>query len=307
MLEVRRLRLLRELSRHGTIAATARVCSLTPSAVSQQLALLEREVGSPLLIRDGRRLVLTEVARVLVTHTEQVLADLEAAEAGVAELSSTVQGVLTVAAFPTAARALVPAAIARCRAAHPDLRMRLTEQQQAAEAIDALKAGDVDVALVYSYNLLPRVRVPGVTTEKLLTEPLLAALPASVRVPDGPIALEELAEQPWIAPQRDDDLRLMLERACGLVGFAPALDYTSSDYTVIFALVEAGLGVSLVPRLALESMSTHVQVREIAEPALSRTISAAVRAGSGRNPPIAAVLTALRTVAAEIERDGHAS
>ncbi|MPY99296.1 MAG: LysR family transcriptional regulator [Actinophytocola sp.] len=301
MLEVRRLRLLWELSRHGTIAATARVCSLTPSAVSQQLALLEREVGSPLLLRDGRRLVLTEAARVLVEHTEQVLADLEAAEAGVAELSSTVQGVLTIAAFPTAARALVPAAIARCRAEHPGLRLRLTEQGQVAGAIDALKAGDVDVALVYSYNLLPRVRVPGVTTEKLLTEPLLAALPASGR-PDGPIALGELAEHQWIAAQRDDDLRVMLERACGLAGFAPALDFTSSDYTVIFALVEAGLGVSLVPRLALESMSTRIQLREIAEPALSRTISVAVRAGSSRNPPIAAVLAALRTVAAEIVR-----
>lgn len=301
MLDVRRLRLLRELSQHGTIAATARVCSLTPSAVSQQLALLEREVGSPLLIRDGRRLVLTEAARVLVEHTERLLADLEAAEAGVAELSSTVQGVLTIAAFPTAARALVPGAIARCRAEHSDLRIRLTEQEQ---AIDALKSGDVDVALVYSYNLLPRVRVPGVTTEELLTEPLLAAFPASVRVPDGPIELGELAEQPWIAAQRDDELRVMLERACGLAGFAPALDFTSSDYTVIFALVEAGLGVSLVPRLALESMSTHVQLREIAEPALSRTISVAVRAGSSRNPPIAAVLAALRMVAAEVAGEG---
>ncbi|MPY79394.1 MAG: LysR family transcriptional regulator [Actinophytocola sp.] len=304
MFEVRRLRLLRELSRHGTIAATARVCSLTPSAVSQQLALLEREVGSPLLIRDGRRLVLTEAARVLVAHTERVLADLEAAEAGVAELSSTVQGVLNIAAFPTAARALVPAAIARCRAQHPDLRMRLTEQEQ---ATDALKAGDVDIALVYSYNLLPRVREPGVEIETLVEEPLVAALPADMPLPDGPLALGELAERPWIAAQRDDELRVMLERACGLAGFAPELDFTSSDYTVIFALVEAGLGVSLVPRLALESMSTHIQFREIAEPALSRTISAAIRAGSGRNPPIAAVLAALHAVAAEVRRDGEAS
>lgn len=232
----------------------------------------------------------------LVTHTERVLADLEAAEAGVAELSSTVQGVLTVAAFPTAARALVSAAIARCRAEHPDLRMRLTEQEQ---AIDALKAGDVDIALVYAYNLLPRLREPGVEIETLVEEPLLAALPADVRLPDGPIARGELAARPWIAAQRDDELRVMLERACGLAGFAPALDYTSSDYTVI-ALVEAGLGVLLVPRLALESISTHIQFREIAEPALSRTISAATRAGSDPNPPIAAVLAALRTVAAEI-------
>lgn len=301
MLEVRRLRLLRELARHGTVAATARVCSLTPSAVSQQLALLEREVGSPLLIRDGRRLVLTEAARVLVEHTERILADLEAAEAGVAELSSVVRGVLRLAAFPTAARALAPGTIARCRAEHPDLRLRLTEAQTS-EAISELRAGNVDLALIYEYNLLPKVRDAGVDIQPLLEEPLLAALPSGSHVGDTPIALEELADEPWIAPHRDDDLRAMLDRACGLAGFVPALDYTSSDYTVIFALVEAGLGVSLVPRLAMESMSTDVHLREIARPELSRTVSVATRAGTRGSPPIVAVLRTLREVAWEAER-----
>lgn len=293
MFEVRRLRLLRELSRHGTIAATARVCSLTPSAVSQQLALLEREVGSPLLVRDGRTLVLTEAARVLVEHAERILAGLEEARADVAALSSTVRGVLRLAAFPTAARALVPGAIAHCRTEHPDLRITLTEAQTT-ESITELKGGHVDLALIYGYNLLPRVRDAGVEVVPLLEEPLLVALPAGMRDGDGPIALDELAEAPWISADRDDDLHEMLRRACGLAGFVPRLDFTSSDYTVIFALVEAGLGVSLVPRLASESMSTDVRLREVAEPALSRTVSVAVRAGSLRNPPIAALLEALR-------------
>lgn len=296
MLDVRRLRLLRELAAHGTIAATAKSCSLTPSAVSQQLTVLEREVGTPLLIRDGRRLVLTESARILVEHTERILADLEAARAGVAELTSSVRGVLRVAAFPTAARALVPGAIVRCRDDHPDLRIKLAEYETA-EAIGALKAGHVDLALVYEYNLLARVRDPGVELIPLLSEPLLAALPPGIAVADGPLSLAELADQPWIAAHRDDELRTLLERACGLAGFAPELDYTSSDYTVIFALVEAGLGVSLVPRLALESMSMDLQLREIVRPELSRTVSVAVRAGSRRNPPIRAVLTELRAVA----------
>lgn len=299
MLDVHRLRLLRELSRNGTIAATARACSLTPSAVSQQLSLLAREVGLPLFVRDGRRLMLTEAARVLVEHTERILADLERARADVAELTSTVRGVLRLAAFPTAARVLVPSAIARCRAAHPDLRVQLFEQQTE-ESIADLLAGRADVALIYEYNVLPTVRDPGVEMDALVTEPLLAALPAGLLDGDGPIALDDLAEQPWIAAHRDDALRSVLERACGLAGFEPRLDYTSSDYTVIFALVEAGLGVSLVPRLALESMSTDIELREIADVDLSRTVSATVRAGSRRSPPIAAVLGSLRQVADEL-------
>jgi len=293
MLDVHRLRLLRELSRHGTIAATARACSLTPSAVSQQLSLLEKEIGAALFIRDGRRLILTQAARVLVEHTEDVLAALERARAGVAELTSTVRGVLSLAAFPTAARALVPGAIARCREAHPDLRVRLTERTTA-DALADLKAGHADVALIYDYNLLPRVRDSGVESDVLVREPLLAALPASLPVPEGPLPLAALAGQPWIAAASDDDLRAMLERACGIAGFLPRLDFASSDYTVIFALVQAGLGVSLVPELALESMSADIRLRPIATPELTRTVSVAVRAGSRRHPPIAAFLASLR-------------
>lgn len=301
MYEVRRLRLLAQLAEHGTIAATARVCSLTPSAVSQQLALLEREVATPLLVRNGRRLVLTEAARSLVGRTEKILELLEEARADVAEHASGVRGVLTLAAFPTAARALVPGAIARCRADHPDLRVRLLEEQTS-EAVSDLKAGAIDLALICEYNLLPRVRDAGVEVLPLMEEPMLAALPSGLRDGAGPLALAELADQPWIAAHRDDELRAMLESACGIAGFTPELDYTSSDYTVIFALVEAGLGVSLVPRLSLESMSTDIQLREIAEPELSRIVSVAVRAGSRRSPPIATVLRALREVTADVAR-----
>lgn len=299
MLDVHRLRLLRELALHGTIAATARSCSLTPSAVSQQLAVLTRDVGAPLYFRDGRRLVLTEAAQVLVEHTERVLAELERARAGVAELTSTVRGVLRLAAFPTAARALAAPAIARCRAAHPDLRLRLSEQE-VDEAVEALRGGRVDVALLYEYSLLPRLRVAAVEIEPLVTEPLLLALPAGLRSGDGPLDLASLADLPWIAADQDDALRTMLERACEVAGFVPRLDFTSTDYTVIFALVQASLGVSIVPRLALESMSADIELREIAAMDLTRTVSVAIRTGSGRDPRIAAVLDAVRAVAAEL-------
>ena len=296
MLDVHRLRLLREVAAWGTISAAAEACSLTPSAVSQQLAVLQREAGAPLLFRDGRRVILTEAARVLVAHTEHVLAELESAEADVAALSADVGGVVQLAAFPTAAAAIAPAAIASCRTAYPGLRV-VFEDREPASGIAALKAGHVDVLLVYEYNLLPEVADAGVELTPLVTESLLAAVPVDIPLPAGVLRLEALRGQPWIAPRSDTALRSTLERACGLAGFAPQLDYTSDDYTVILSLVSAGLGVTLLPQLAIEGLSTTVRLHSVTAPGLTRTVSAAVRAGSGRTPNIASLLTHLREAA----------
>jgi DNA-binding transcriptional LysR family regulator len=294
MLEPRRLRLLRELASRGTIAATAEACGYTPSGVSQQLALLEREVRMPLLVREGRRVALTEAARVLVAHAERVLAELEAAEAALADLTGAVRGTTRLAAFPTAAAAFVPAAIARCRAEHPDLRVVLSELETD-EAVAAVRSGRIDLALVYEYALLPRVADLGVDVDPLFTEPLLAALPAGRDAPEQ-VPLEILRDDAWIAPHGDAALRVVLDRACGLAGFAPTVDYASNDYTVIVALVAAGLGVALIPQLATEALSTEVQLRPVVEPTLTRTVSLVTRAGSGTRPTIAAVATYLRSV-----------
>ncbi|HYH30420.1 MAG TPA: LysR family transcriptional regulator [Pseudonocardia sp.] len=292
MLEPRRLRLLRELAARGTIAATADACGYTPSGVSQQLALLEREVRTPLLVREGRRVALTEAARVLVGHAERVLAELEAAEAALAGLSRSVTGVARLAAFPTAAAAFVPAAIARCRAEHPDLRVVLSEEETD-EALLAVRSGRLDLALVYEYALLPRLADPGVDVDPLLTEPLLAVLPAGREAPEQ-LPLATLRDEAWIAPHSDTALRTVLDRACGLAGFAPSIDYASDDYTVIVALVAAGLGVSLLPRLAAESLSADVQLRPVVEPALTRTVSLVTRAGGRAHPAISALSRCLR-------------
>jgi DNA-binding transcriptional LysR family regulator len=295
MLEARRLRLLRELAHRGTIAATAAACGYTPSGVSQQLALLEREVRMPLLVREGRRVALTEAGRVLVDHAERVLAELEAAEAALAGLAGSVRGTARLAAFPTAAAAFVPAAIARCRAEHPDLRVLLSEMETD-EAVAAVRSGRLDLALVYEYALLPRVADPGVDVDPLFTEPLLAALPAGRDAPEQ-VPLAILRDDAWIAPDSDTALRAVLDRACGLAGFAPAVDYASDDYTVIVALVAAGLGVALLPRLAAESLSTDVQLRPVVEPDLTRTVSLVTRAGGRAHPAVAALARCLREAA----------
>ncbi|RAJ56548.1 DNA-binding transcriptional LysR family regulator [Streptomyces sp. Amel2xB2] len=297
--EVRRLRLLRELASHGTIAATAEACSLTPSAVSQQLLLLEREVGTALLVREGRGVILTEAARVLVASTERVLAELERARADVSALTSTVRGTVRLSSFPSAAVALAAPAIAACRAAHPDLRVLLDEREPE-ESVRGLRQHACDVALVYEYNLLPRLPDDGVRLRTLLREPLVTALPPHESpAPEGaPLALADLREKPWIAPHSDNALRTVLERACQQAGFEPRLDYTSDDYTVILSLVEAGLGVSLIPRLVAGPLSTDVRLCEVAGLRLTRTISVAVRAGAARDPAIAAVTAALTDAAA---------
>lgn len=295
MLEPRRLRLLRELANRGTIAATAEACGYTPSGVSQQLALLEREVRTPLLVREGRRVALTEAARVLVAHAERVLAELEAAEAALAGLAGSVGGTVRLAAFPTAAAAFVPAALARCRAEHPDLRVVLSELETD-EAVAAVRSGGLDLALVYEYALLPRVADPGVDVDPLFTEPLLAVLPAGREVPEH-VPLAALRDDAWIAPRSDSALRAVLDRACGLAGFAPAVDYASDDYTVIVALVAAGLGVALMPRLATEALSLDVQLRPVVEPTLTRTVSLVTRAGRAAHPTVAALAARLRGAA----------
>jgi DNA-binding transcriptional LysR family regulator len=295
MLEVRRLRLLRELAAHGTIAATAQACSLTPSAVSQQLAALEREVHTPLLIRDGRRLMLTGAAQVLVEHTERILAELEEAQASIAGLTGEVRGVIRLAAFPTAASSLAASAIATCQDDHPDLRVVL-DGRETDEALSALKAGHLDVALVYEYNLLPDRTDRGIRLVPLVREKLLLVLPPAMKA-DDPLSLRALRDESWVAPDSDTALRTALWRACGLAGFEPRLHYTSDDYTVMLALVQAGLGVALVPQLALASVAADLQIREVTDLLLTRTVSAAIRAGTRANPAVAAVINALQAAA----------
>lgn len=198
MVDVHRLRLLRELSARGTIAATAQACSLTPSAVSQQLAQLQREAGVALLLRDGRRLALTEAGRALVARAERILAEVERAEAELAALSTSASGTVRIGAFPTGASTLVPSAVAAGRSAHPEL-TALVQQRKTRDGLLALKSGHV--ALVYECDQLPELADAGMELVPLLTEPLLAALPPSLDNGQDSVRLAELADQPRIAPR----------------------------------------------------------------------------------------------------------
>ena len=161
MLDVRRLHMLRELSERGTIAATAGALGYSAPAVSQHLAALERQVGVALLERQGRRVVLTPAARLLVGRTERVLAELEAAEAELATGNGEVRGSVRLAAFPTAAATLVPRAMATFAARHPRAEVLLAELEPEA-ALPALKLGEADLAVIHEYDFSPRGEDPSV-------------------------------------------------------------------------------------------------------------------------------------------------
>ena len=304
MIEVRRLRLLRELAARGTVAAAAAACNFTPSAVSQQLAVLERELGVRLFERAGRTLRLTEAARRLVAHTEVILSDLERAHADLAALSNSVRGTVHLAAFPTAMRALVPAALGRCRQDHPELRVVL-HQLEPEQSLPALKLGDLDVAVCYEYDLLPHQTDPGLELTLLLADPMQVALPPGHPATAETVALGKLRDERWIAAPDGTACHAHIVRACALAGFTPRIEAYSDDFTATLAMVEAGLGVSLLPELATSTQRTRAELRPVADMPLDRRLLAAVRSGSAQHPAFAAVINALTTTASAMHTVGR--
>lgn len=292
------MRLLRELALRGTVVEVARAMSMTPSAVSQQLALLQREARVTLYVREGRRLRITDAGRLLVSHTERLLAGLEEAESELAELVGAVSGPVRLSAFPTVGRTLVPDAVARCRAENPDLRV-IMEEREAPDNLTALLNHDTDLALVYEYNLLPPIDAEGLTLRPLMDEHFVVLLPPDRDPGPDALPLAALAGETWISTYSDTDGRVALDRACAMGGFAPRIDFASNDYTVIIALVRAGLGVALVPWLAMEPSDTDIVVRPVADTPVTRTISLATRSGTARSPALRVLARSLAEVADE--------
>jgi DNA-binding transcriptional LysR family regulator len=299
MLDVRRLRVLREVATRGTIAAAARSLSYTPSAVSQQLTALEREAGVALLDRGGGRIALTEAGRGLVRRTEGILDDLEAAEAELEATAAHVGGTVKIAAFPSAGRALLAPALARLRADHPLLDACLEELEPEA-SLPALRMGEVDVAISHENARHPAVAEQRLHREDLFEEPLLAALPAGHPAlgPNGaPISLAALAAERWIATPPGSACHALLEDACAQVGFVPRIAYRTNDFGVISTFVAEGLGVALMPTLATPSFGPGVVARPVGDAQAARRIYVAVRAGTAQRPAVAAVIEALRATA----------
>ncbi|MER7753994.1 LysR substrate-binding domain-containing protein [Kitasatospora sp. NPDC097643] len=285
MLDVRRLRLLRELAHLGTIAAVAEALSFSPSAVSQQLSVLEKEAGVPLLERTGRRVALTPAGRNLVRHAESVLALLEQAGAELAHARQGLAGPLRIGTYPSAARAIIPAVLAELASWHPGLEPMVTEVDPAGVAA-ALRAGELDVALVHEYDLVPADPEPGLAvTRPVFTEPMYLA----ARTP-GTVAEQRTA--PWIMSPPGTLCHGMAVRACESAGFAPRIRHQIDDFATVLALVAAGQGVALIPHLGTANPPPGVVLTRL--PMYRRT-RAAFRAGAGSHPAISAFVSALHT------------
>jgi DNA-binding transcriptional LysR family regulator len=296
MLDVRRLRVLRELAARGTVAATAGALGYSPPAVSQQLAALEREAGVALLERSGRRLRLTAAGEELVARTEAILRELEAAEAALARTASDVAGTVRAAAFASAHRALLPGAIATLAVRHPDLRVQ-TREMEPEDSLPALKLGELDLAIAQDYAFAPMGPQPGLEPELLLDDPIRVALPEPA--PPGPVDLATLADRPWIAGRAGTFCHTVVVHAGRRSGFEPTLAHLTNDCHVAYALVAARAGVALIPPLA-GPPPPGVVLRDVAGPPLGRRIHAVTRAGSSGRPAVAALLGALRESAAQL-------
>ena len=291
MLDVKRLRLLREVALRGSVTRAADALSYTPSAISQQLAVLERECGVALVEREGRGIRLTEPAHGLVSRTERILEELENARADLELWAADLTGTVRIAAFPTAARSLLPQALAGLREAHPGLEPALVEAEPEA-SLSAVGLGTVDAAVAHEYDLFPDRDTQTLHRTELLTDPLFLV---SADGTGEPVRLADYGERRWILPPPDTACGRLVERACGLAGFEPRPLATTYDFAVACALAAAGHGVALVPQLGL---TPGVPASPVSDVPVRRRIFAAVRAGAERRPAVAAVLSALTDAAA---------
>ena len=302
MLDVRKMQLLRELARLGTIAAVAEAQYCTPSAVSQQLSALEREAGVQLLRRSGRGVELTAAGADLADRTGPVLALLEEAGAALAAHRSELTGELRIGAFPTAVRTLLPGALVRLGAEHPRLELRVTELDPA-QVPDALRTSALDIALVHEYDYVPAEPDPALVTQPLLTETIFLAhsLRAGLAVgtsaigtaPDPVLASGAL---PWIVATPGTLCHLMAVRLCQAAGFTPRIRHYADDFAAVLTLVAAGQGVALVPELALTDLPDGVALTALS--AVRRTLIAC-RRGAAAHPAVVASAAAIRAAAAD--------
>jgi molybdate transport repressor ModE-like protein len=284
MLDLKRLRVLSEVARQGSFSAAADTLYLSQSAVSQQVATLEKEVGLDLLERTTNGPKLTDAGQVLVTHADAAIARLEEAEHEVAAIAGLEGGELRIASFPTASVGLLTDALSEFRSTHPNVELKVTEAEPE-ESLPLLRAAEIDLAIVFDYSTLPEDGGDrDVERTLLLSESMYVALPRehplakSKRVP-----LANLADEAWLRGVGSSSCGEVIVQACRDAGFEPRIAFESDEYQVLEGYVAAGLGFTLLPDLALPTLHRDLVVRPTEPEAPKRRVWAATRAKGARS------------------------
>ncbi|WP_432829286.1 LysR family transcriptional regulator [Dactylosporangium sp. CA-092794] len=290
MLDLPRLQALHAVQTFGTVTAAAAALHLTPSAVSQHIAKLERETKATLVEKDGRRLRLTEAGRVLAEHASRVLAAVEEAEAALAAHQDTVSGRLSIASFPTACRGLLPHALRRLAADHPSLEPTLFESDRQS-SFDGVLRGVIDVAVVDEWLDMPATYPPGVASAELGLDvgDLIVPVGHPLAFGTGPVTLDEARDERWIGAGPGTVCHEWLLRM--LPGLRPSI--LVNEFETQLTFVAEGLGVAFVPRLARTTLPAGVVARPVT-PEAARRVSVAWRAAAGIRPAIGATVAALQ-------------
>ncbi len=292
MLDVRRLRMLREVSLHGTIRAAASSLSFTPSAVSQQLSALERDLGVELLERRGRSVQLTPAAHALVERTEQILVQLAAAEDEARAIASAKEAPLRVASFASAAATILADAVRE-----NGLEAHILECDPQL-GLARLRAGDVDLAILWEYDFVPIEPGAGIELVPLLDDPIQVVLPAAHPAAAGPaLELASLAGEAWVDSTNLSSCHPFLRRACNAAGFEPRVAAETNDHRTLHHLVASGVGLALVPLLSQLDLPASLVARPIRPSPPKRRIHAAFRSLSSEDPRVQRLIERLDAAA----------
>jgi DNA-binding transcriptional LysR family regulator len=297
MLHVGRVRVLSEVVRRGSFSGAAEALSYTQSAVSQAVARLEAETGTTLIVRDRGGVRPTAAGASLVEHAEAIFARIEAAEADLAAVLGVRAGRLRMASFPSAGATLMPLAIATFRASHPDVALTLADGEPE-EIAPRLRVGEFDLALLFEFPGTRERHGARLRTQLLLEDPMLVALPAEHALAGKPaLSLSDLRDQDWVQTSATSPCARHVVRSCVAAGFEPKVTFESDDYETVQGLVAAGVGVALIPQLALTHVHPGIVVRSLAPRSPARRVVAATIGAAGVSPAARTMIKILADVA----------
>lgn len=305
MLNVARLKILKEVAYRGSLSAAAEALSYTQSAVSQQIAALEAETGMALLERHPRGVSLTAAGQTLVGHADGILARLDTAEAALSAIAGLRGGRLRMASFPTAGSTLMPLAIANFRAAYPDVELTLAEGEPE-EIVPRLRAGELDLALLFEFDGEEPLG-DDLARSPLLEDPMYLALPREHRLAQkSRLRLSDLHGEAWVQTSSASPCARHVVRCCHGAGFEPVVSFESDDYQTVQGLVAAGVGVALIPELALSVVREDIAIRALSPAPPVRQVIAATPDGARLVPAAPAMLAVLGRAADELARERDA-